>query len=129
MTKRYDALVALLTLTDIIIIVAMYPLLPPRAIENLVVYNFDAFVVTVMALSFYARMKRSQQGKKIFFLNNWYEIPAMIPIVVFAAARSFTIYDDIIVVGIMFRAIGVLYTLRFLEVIKHYKYSLISFLL
>jgi hypothetical protein len=87
-------------------------------IITIVVYNFDAFVVTVMALSFYARMRRSQQGKKIFILNNWYELPAMIPIVVFAAARSFIIHDDIIVVGIMFRALGVLYMLRLFSFIR-----------
>jgi ion transport protein len=120
MTKRYDIVVALLTLTDIIVIIAMYPFLPPRAIDNLVVYIFDALVVAVMALGFYVRMKKSQQRKKkTFILNNWYELPAMIPIVVFAAARSFTIHDDIIVVGIMFRALGVLYVLKLFSFIRN----------
>ena len=36
----------------------------------------------------------------------------MIPIAVFTTAQTFTTYDDIIVVGIMFRALGVLYVLR-----------------
>jgi hypothetical protein len=93
MTKRDEAVVALLTLADIIVIFAMYPLLPPRATENIVVYNFDALVVAVMAFGFYTRMRKSQQGRRIFILNNWYEVPAMIPIVVFAAIRSFTTYE------------------------------------
>jgi voltage-gated potassium channel len=120
MTKRDDVVVALLTLADIIVIVAMYPLLPPRATETLAVYIFDAFVVAVMALGFYTRMRKSQQGsrRRIFILNNWYEILAMIPIVVFAAARSFTTHDDIIVVGIMFRALGILYVLRLFRFIR-----------
>jgi voltage-gated potassium channel len=42
----------------------------------------------------------------------------MIPIAVFAAARSFTTHDDIIVVGIMFRALGVLYVFRLFRFIK-----------
>jgi hypothetical protein len=49
--------------------------------------------------------KSQQERRRIFILNNQYEILAMIPIAVFAAARSFTTHDDIIVaVGIMFRA-------------------------
>jgi hypothetical protein len=117
MRKRDDIVVALLTLADIIVLVVMYPLLP-GAIETLVVYVFDAFVVAIMALGFYTRMRKSQQGRRIFILNNWYEILAMIPIAVFAAARSFTTHDDIIVVGIMFRALGVLYLLRLFRFIK-----------
>ena len=117
MRKRDDIVVALLTLADIIVLIVMYPLLP-RAIETLVVYVFDAFVVAIMALGFYTRMRKSQQGRRIFILNNWYEILAMIPIAVFAAARSFTTHDDIIVVGIMFRALGVLYVLRLFRFIK-----------
>jgi len=74
MTKIYDVVIALLTLADIIVIVLMYPLLPPRATEPLAVYIFDALVVAVMAFGFYTRMKKSQQGKKIFILSNWYEI-------------------------------------------------------
>jgi hypothetical protein len=98
MRKLEDVVVALLTLADIIVIVVMYPLLSPRATENIVVYNFDALVVAVMAFGFYTRMRKSQQGKRIFILNNWYEVTAMIPIVVFAAARRFTTHEDIIVV-------------------------------
>ena len=37
---------------------------------------------------------------------------------VFAAARSFTTPDDIIVLGIMFRALGVLYVLRLFDFVK-----------
>lgn len=118
MRKRDDIAVALLTLADIIVLVVMYPLLS-RATETLVVYVFDAFVVAIMAFGFYTRMRKSQQGRRrIFILNNWYEILAMIPIAVFAAARSFTTHDDIIVVGIMFRALGVLYVLRLFRSIK-----------
>jgi len=121
MAKVYDVVVALLTLADIIVIVIMYPLLPPIAAETLVVYIFDALVVAVMALGFYTRMRKSQQEKnssRMFILSNWYEIIAMIPIVVFAAARSFTTHDDIIVVGIMFRVLGVLYVLRLFHFIR-----------
>jgi voltage-gated potassium channel len=117
MRKRGDIVIALLTLADIIVLVVMYPLLL-LATETLLVYIFDAFVVAIMAFGFYTRMRKSQQGRRIFVLNNWYEMLAMIPIAVFAAARSFTTHDDIIVVGIMFRALGVLYVLRLFRFIK-----------
>jgi hypothetical protein len=88
MGKRGDTALALLILADIIVLVVMYPLLP-IATDTLVVYIFDAFVVAIMARGFYTRMNKSQQGRRrIFILNNWYEILAMIPIAVFAAARS-----------------------------------------
>jgi hypothetical protein len=96
MKKRGDILVALLTLADIIVLVIMYPLLTPRTAESVVIYVFDAFVVSVMALDFYRRMKKSQQARRRYILNNWYEIPSMIPIVVFTLAQSFTTHDDII---------------------------------
>jgi voltage-gated potassium channel len=117
MRKRGDIVIALLTLADIIVLVVMYPLLL-LATETLLVYIFDVFVVAIMAFGFYTRMRKSQQGRRIFVLNNWYEMLAMIPIAVFAAARSFTTHDDIIVVGIMFRALGVLYVFRLFGFIK-----------
>ena len=118
MTKRDDIIVALLALTDIIVLVVMYPLLLLRATETLAVYIFDAFVVSVMALGFYTRVRKSQKGRRTFILNSWYEMLAMIPIAVFSAARSFTTHEDIIVVGIMFRGLGILYVLRLFRFIR-----------
>jgi hypothetical protein len=90
MTKIYDVVMVLLTLADIIVIVIMYPLLPPRATKTLVVYIFDVLVVAVMAFGFYTRIRKSQQGRsrRMFILSNWYEFIAMIPIVVFALAQA-----------------------------------------
>jgi hypothetical protein len=119
MRKAGNIVVALLTLADIIVLVIMYPLLLQRGAETVVIYIFDIFVVIVIGLDFYTKMRKSQQGKRRrYILNNWYEIPSMIPIVVFAAAQSFTTHDDIIVVGIMFRALGVLYLLRLFDFVK-----------
>ena len=118
MKKRGDILVALLSLADIIVLVVMYPLLTTRTVESVVIYVFDTFIVSVMAFGFYRRMRKSQLTGRRYILNNWYEIPSMIPIVVFAAARSFTTHDDIIVLGIMFRALGVLYLLRLFDFVK-----------
>jgi voltage-gated potassium channel len=118
MRKIRDVVVALLTLADIIVLVVMYPFSTSRLTETLAVYIFDAFVVSVMTLGFYTRIRKSQKGRRIFILNNWYEMLAMIPIAVFVAARSFTTHDDIIVVGIMFRGLGVLYVLRLFSFVE-----------
>jgi voltage-gated potassium channel len=118
MRKIRDFVVALLTLADIIVLVVMYPLLLSRATETLAVYIFDAFVVSIMALGFYTSMRKSQKGRRTFILNSWYEMLAMIPIAVFSAARSFTTHEDIIVVGIMFRGLGILYVLRLFRFIR-----------
>ena len=112
-------MVALLTFADIIVLVILYPLLSQRGAETVVIYIFDTFIGIIMGLGFYTRIRKSQQGRRRrYILNNWYEIPSMIPIAVFAAAQSFTTHDDIIVVGIMFRALGVLYLLRLFDFVK-----------
>jgi hypothetical protein len=118
MVKRSDVVVALLAIADLIVFILMYPLLPPRAVGTLVVYLFDGFVIVVMALSFYIKIRKIKQRKiMIFILKNWYEIVAMIPIAIFAIARSYT-NEDTIVLGIMFRALGILYVLRLFSPIE-----------
>src|SRR5215216_2535807 len=119
MRKAGNIVVALLTFADIIVLVILYPLLSQRGAETVVIYIFDTFIGIIMGLGFYTRIRKLQQGRRRrYILNNWYEIPLMIPIAVFAAAQSFTTHDDIIVVGIMFRALGVLYLLRLFDFVK-----------
>lgn len=119
MVKRSDVVVALLAIADLVVLILMYPLLPPRVIGTLVVYLFDGFVVVVMALSFYIKIRKTKQRKImiLFILKNWYEIVAMIPIAIFAIARSYT-NEDTIVLGIMFHALGILYVLRLFSPIE-----------
>lgn len=45
--------------------------------------------------------------------NNWYEIPGMIPIVIFAlAAQSSAISDGFITVGVMLRVLAIIYVIK-----------------
>lgn len=78
---------------------------------KLAVYIFDTFVVGVMAYDFYVRYRKSQQGIRRYISINWHEFHSMIPIIFFSAAQILT-HDDIIVVGILLRGLGVLYLLR-----------------
>ena len=57
-------------------------------------------------------MKESQHWRR-YLINNWYEIPGMIPIMVFAlAGQSFGIYDGFITVGVMLRLLAILYLIK-----------------
>ena len=68
MIKRSDVVVAFLAIADFIVLILMYPLLPPRAVGTLVVYLFDGFVIVVMALSFYIKIRKIEQ-RKIMILS------------------------------------------------------------
>jgi uncharacterized membrane protein len=57
-------------------------------------------------------MKESNQPKK-FLIRNWYEIPGMIPIIVFAlAGQGSAIYDGFITVGVMLRVLAIIYLIK-----------------
>ena len=57
-------------------------------------------------------MKESEQ-RGGFLFKNWYEIPGMIPIVVFAvAAQGSDISDGFITVGIMLRLLAITYVFK-----------------
>ena len=45
-------------------------------------------------------------------MNNWYELPAMIPIVIFALAQSIDTYDGIITLVAIFRLLASIYVIR-----------------
>jgi voltage-gated potassium channel len=53
------------------------------SIELNIVYVFDAVVVVILAADFYMRLRESGQGSK-FILTHCYEIPAMLPLILFA---------------------------------------------
>jgi voltage-gated potassium channel len=83
--KRGDVLIALLCLAEILVLINTVQILLPRDAVSIAIFAFDFFVVTLIIFSFCRRMKDSGQWKK-FLLRNWYEVPGMIPIVVFALA-------------------------------------------
>ena len=108
--KRGAMLLAFLSLADIIVLVAMSVLSPTGAV-NIVIYSFDTFVVALIVYGFYRRMKESHIGRR-FIRNNWYELPAMIPIVILAPAQSLDTYDGIIALVVIFRLLALLYVIR-----------------
>ena len=57
-------------------------------------------------------MKESNQPKK-FLIRNWYKIPGMIPIIVFAlAGQGSAIYDGFVTLGVMLRVLAIIYLIK-----------------
>jgi len=109
--KRGEILIFILTLADLVVLIATSQLLLKDAV-GIAIYSFDFFVVTLIIFSFCRRMKDSGRWKKFLF-ENWYEIPAMIPIVVFAlAGQGSAVFDGYITVGIMFRALAIIHVIK-----------------
>src|SRR6185295_19026657 len=93
-------LIVLLSIVDIVILVGMLLTLPNNTTWG-IIYSFDFLVVGLIAFSFCRRMNESRQ-RRGFLFKHWYEIPGMIPIMVFAlAAQGSDISDGIITVGVM----------------------------
>jgi voltage-gated potassium channel len=87
------------------------------------VYAFDAGVVVILAIDFYKRYKKSNEGWK-FLLQHWYELPAMLPVFVLAfvetqlaigaAVRLLRLFR---IIHLFFRATSILESSRFAEII------------
>ena len=104
-------LIVLLCIVDIVVLVVMLVTLPTSPTRS-IIYSFDFLVVSLIVLSFCRRMKESKQ-RKGFLFKNWYEIPGMIPIVVFAlAAQGSDISDGILTVGVMLRGLAIIYVFK-----------------
>ena len=106
-SKRFEILNGFLCLVDVILLVLVYSHLNSVSnFEIITILVFDAFVVALVIYDFYGRLKKSQQGWR-YILNNWFIIPISIPIFVFILPE--TIFTGALTLGIMFRALGILY--------------------
>ena len=79
------------TVTAVSVGIIIYQLIynPTKLIE-LEVYLFDSIVTAILITDFYLRMKESRENKRIFILKHLYEIPALIPLVVFGIFESYS---------------------------------------
>lgn len=104
-------LIVLLSVADLVILVGMLITFPTYS-TRVIIYSFDFLVVCLLVFSFCQRMNESKQ-RKGFLLKNWYEIPGMIPIVIFAlAGQGSDIFDGFITVGVMLRVILLIYVFK-----------------
>ena len=86
MNPKLEYFVAGITLASVILIIYQY-LEQPAGITLNVIYAFDLLVVIILTFDFCLRTKESKQGHR-FILKHAYEIPALIPLIVFGVFES-----------------------------------------
>ena len=116
MDKRLEVGIASLTIASVVVAVLLYTI-PLSDSQILSIYVFDFIVVIILAADFCVRLKGSKQ-KLRYLRKNWYEIPAMIPLFVFAAIET-----EPLIGGALrtFRLIRMFRLLRLLRVINLFR--------
>jgi voltage-gated potassium channel len=84
-----EILVSTVTAVSVGIIIFQLIYNPTDLIE-IGVYAFDSIVTAILIADFYLRMRQSKENKRIFILKHLYEIPALIPLVVFGIFESYS---------------------------------------
>ena len=86
--------IALLTVISLIVVLIdiFFPL---SAEQKQFIYVFDLVVVIILAIDFTFRVRRSAK-KSRYIMNHWYEIPAMLPLVLYASADASTIAGQVL---------------------------------
>lgn len=114
--KIFELIMASLTLASVMLAVLLY-VVPLSENQITAIYTLDFIVVILLAADFYVRMKKSKQGFK-FIIKNWYEIPAMLPLVLFTVLET-----EPLIGGALrtFRLIRLFRLLRLLRVINLFR--------
>jgi voltage-gated potassium channel len=115
MSKNLELFVTIVTAVSVIIILIVYTL-PLSQNQLLAAYIFDLIVVFILAIDFFARLRKSKEGFR-FLVKNWYEIPAMLPLILFSvvegqgvvasATRILRLVRLFRLVHLFFRALGI----------------------
>ncbi len=92
MNKNAELMIAILTAVSVVLII--YQSISPISGNALnAVYIFDFIVVIILAIDFYKRFKESNEGYR-FILKHCYELPSMIPLVVFGMLETQTLLGE-----------------------------------
>jgi len=87
--QKREILVSAFTAVSVGIIIYQLVYNPIKSIEY-VIYFFDLIVTAILISDFYLRMKESKENKRIFILKHLYEIPALIPLIIFGMFESYS---------------------------------------
>lgn len=130
-SRSFELFVGLLTLSSVILALVLYiPEIELSSTQINAIYIFDLFVVVVLAFDFCVRAKVSKNGIR-YAIKHCYEIPAMIPLIVFA------LFEDPLILGAAVRSIRFVRLLRLVRlfrlanlfrVAEHWKLSTILYL-
>ena len=111
-SKKFELFVGLLTLSSVILALVLYILgVELSSIQTNAIYIFDLFVVVVLAFDYCVRIKVSENGIR-YALTHSYEIPAMIPLIVFA------LFEDPLILGAAVRSIRFVRLLRIVRLFR-----------
>jgi voltage-gated potassium channel len=104
---------AVLIVTSLMIVLIEY-FFPLEYKQILILDMFDLCIVALLILDFYAKLSKTTEKKLHFILRNWYEIPAMIPLILFALtdASSSLMYVRFIAFFRLFRLYQLLSLLK-----------------
>jgi voltage-gated potassium channel len=86
MNSKREFFVAGITLVSVVLIVFQF-LLQPKGITLDAIYIFDLIVVIILIIDFSLATRESKEGIK-YILKHAYELPAMIPLLVFGVLES-----------------------------------------
>jgi voltage-gated potassium channel len=116
LSRRIEVAIAALTIVSLIIILIAYT-------EHLsqfqiqILYAFDLIVAIILAIDFVFRLKNQPKGHKLkFFMKNWYEIPAMIPLIVYVS------FDTHPALGFVLRALRLITFFRLIRLFRILSY-------
>jgi voltage-gated potassium channel len=84
MENKWRVFVDVLTALSVIAIIIDYVYSNLSIIQKDEIYIFDLFVVAILAIDFYGRIKKSTLTISKFLIKHWYEIPSMMPLVLFS---------------------------------------------
>jgi voltage-gated potassium channel len=91
MKQKIELIIVGLTALSVFVIIFDYIFNPSGTLLT-IIYVFDFTIVVILALDFYFRARESP-NKHRFILTHCYEIPALIPMVVFGLLENDIIYD------------------------------------
>jgi voltage-gated potassium channel len=101
MASKIETVITILVGISVIFIVIDYVYQLPSE-QEIFIYVFDLAIVAILIADFCRRLRASSEGYKQFILKHWYEIPAMLPVVLFALLETHT------VIGAALRGIGLI---------------------
>jgi voltage-gated potassium channel len=111
-SQKFELFVGLLTLSSVILALVFYiPGFELSSTQINAIYIFDLFVCVVLAFDFCVRVKVSKNGIR-YVIRHCYEIPAMIPLIVFA------LFEDPLFLGAAVRSIRFIRLLRLVRLFR-----------
>ena len=84
MENKWRIFLDIMTTISVIAIVIDYNYPHLAAVQKNTIYIFDLTVVSLLAIDFYNQLKKSGQSLSKYIIKHWYEIPSMMPLILFS---------------------------------------------